>query len=228
MRVSLHSSLTREQTQLQQPRLHPQVISASPEQTWSHLGLSVLRWQQWGRSWANTTRDPALLERIAQRRVKHQIQTRLIRASVNQILEIFQREILQALPLAPLFNIHHRKMFFQTSKSNHPCFTLYPLLSCPLTVQSWKNSGSDFSAIFSQALEGCSWYSKPSHVQSDQFSSASLSSEAPCCGMWWVTPIPYAELSTDTWQPGLFPATAAMPPSPSSSRDSSQPRTCDR
>lgn len=79
------------------------------------------------------------MEGTAQRRVRHQIQTRLFRTLVNQILKSSKDRSSKLCPLIPLLNTHHRKIVFQTSSWNHPCFTLYPLLFRSLTVQSRKS-----------------------------------------------------------------------------------------
>lgn len=216
-----------EQTQLQQPRLHPWHLETSDLCiSWADLVLSR----------PICTEVTAVRKELSQHNqrsscIRRNCSKKCQAPNSDKVAQSFgQWDFWNPPDSNPLF--HCLTYIIGKWFSKHPNWTIPASLQThcffALTMQSWKKSGSDFSAIFSQALEGCSWYSKPSHLQRDQLSSASLSSEAPCYEMCWVTPIPYAQLSTATQQPGLSPIIAAMSPCPSSSRDSSKLRICDR
>lgn len=183
MRVSLHSNLMREQTQLQ-PRLHPWHLETSDlcissrdlvlfRPICTELAAVRKELSQHNQRSSSTGRD---------RSKKSQAPNSDQVAQNFGQSEILQRQILQ--PMSPHSTVLLGLPNIQMEPSLLPFIPTAFFSS--LTVQSCPH----FSAIFSQALEGCSWYSKPSHVQSGQLSSASLSSEAPCYEMCWVPPFP--------------------------------------
>lgn len=215
MRVSSHSNLMREQTQLQ-PRLYPWHLETSDLCISSRdLVLSVLSWQQWERSWANTTRDPALLEGTAQRRVKHQIRTRLLRTLVNQILEILQRQILQAKSLCSIVLLGLPNIQMEPSLLHFIAtafFSLWKSLAL-ISQQSfprlWKAALGTLSLLMSKVTSSA----LPACPQRPHTMRCAGSLHSLCSAVHW---------HVTAWS---LPSHSNCP---SSSRDSSQLRTCDR
>lgn len=231
MRVSLHSNLMREQTQLQQPRLHP----------W-HLETSDLciSWTDLVPSRLICTEVTAVRNELSQ----HNHRSSSIGRDCSKKSQApHSDKVAQNLDQSdswnppktdppgsvPLFQC----LTYITGKwfSKYPNGTIPASLYTPCFFALSKCSPGKSLALISQQTSPKLWkvvLGALSLLMSRVTSSAlPAPSEAPCYEMCWVTPIPYAQLSTATWQPGFFPVTAAMPPCPSSSRDSSQLRTCD-
>lgn len=185
MRVSLHSNLMREQTQLQ-PRLHPWHLETS-DLCISSRDLVLFR--------PICTELAAVRKELSQHNQRSS-STGRDRSKKSQAPNSDQ--VAQNFGQSDSWNppktdppAYVPSFHCSAWSSKHPNGTIPASFHThcfffSLTVQSCPH----FSAIFSQALEGCSWYSKPSHVQSGQLSSASLSSEAPCYEMCWVPPFP--------------------------------------